>query len=142
MPAYFHTYLHLLFISVIALIPVSNPVASAFIASPYLSGFSKIDKRKAVGKITLYAFIVCCTALFAGHWVLEMFGLSVPVVQLAGGIMICKMGWEFLAADKTTEQVIDKNEKETYALSYHHLQEKLFYPLTFPVTTGTGTISV
>ncbi len=142
MPVYFHTYLHLLFISVIALIPVSNPVASAFIASPYFSGLSKSDKRTAVSKITFYAFVVCSTALFAGRWVLELFGLSVPVIQLAGGIMICKMGWEFLAADKTAEQVNEENENEAYALSYQHLQGKLFYPITFPVTTGTGTISV
>ena len=100
MPEYFHGYVHLLFVGVIALFPVVNPVGSAFIVSSYFSDLSKADKKKAVNKIVLYAFSICTVSLFAGHWILELFGLSVPVIQVAGGIMICKMGWEFLSSDK------------------------------------------
>ncbi len=141
MPTYFHTFLHLLFIGIIALFPVVNPVGSAFIVNPYFVNISRNEKRSAVKKITLYAFCICAVALFAGHWILNLFGLSVPVVQLAGGIMICKMGWEFLSSDKPDES--DGKETVTDSkLNYQHLQDKLFYPITFPVTTGAGTISV
>src|ERR1700683_3990093 len=132
MAIFYHSFLHLLFIGIIALFPVVNPVGSAFIVNPYLSGLTPEEKRRAVKKITLYAFIICTVSLFAGHWILELFGISIPVIQLAGGIMICKMGWEFLSSDKdpgvTEEGTAVKTEHPKYAL----LEDKLFYPITFP----------
>jgi multiple antibiotic resistance protein len=133
-----HSFIHLLFIGIIALFPVINPIGSAFMVSPYLSHLDKAEKRKAVGKITLYAFSICTVSLFGGHWVLNIFGISIPVVQVAGGIMICKMGWDSLASDKQKD-----SQDATLKLSdYQHIQDKLFYPITFPVSTGAGTISV
>jgi multiple antibiotic resistance protein len=139
MNADFHSFIHLLFIGIIALFPVVNPLGSAFIITPYFIGLTQDEKRKAVRKITFYAFVICTVALFAGHWVLELFGLTIPVIQLAGGIMICKMGWEFLASDKATH---DTDTSQTDTDNYGTLQNKLFYPITFPITTGAGTISV
>lgn len=139
----YHSFIHLLFIGVIALFPVVNPIGSAFIVSPYFSKLTKAEKKQAVGKITFYAFCICTVSLFAGHYILELFGISIPVIQLAGGIMISKMGWEFLSGDDTKQ---DESKQEVVqksaAAEYSHLEGKLFYPITFPVTTGAGTISV
>ena len=142
MTTYYHSFIHLLFIGIIALFPVVNPVGSAFIVSPYFANLSKDEKKRAVKKITLYAFFICIVSLFAGHWILELFGLSIPVIQLAGGIMICKMGWEFLSSDKKPDAPAISVNEEDKTFNYAHIQDKLFYPITFPVTTGAGTISV
>ncbi|MDN3550681.1 MarC family protein [Mucilaginibacter aquaedulcis] len=141
MPVY-HSFVHLLFIGIIALFPVVNPVGSAFIITPYFAHLSSAEKRKAVGKITFYAFCICTVSLFAGQWILQLFGISIPIVQLAGGIMICKMGWEFLSSDKQDDSSIPDSENQTELSWYHNIEDKLFYPITFPVTTGAGTISV
>jgi multiple antibiotic resistance protein len=138
MSADLHVFIHLLFIGIIALFPVVNPLGSAFIISPYFVGLTQGEKRNAVRKITFYAFCICTVALFAGHWVLQLFGLTIPVIQLAGGIMICKMGWEFLSTDKESH----KADTDTEDKGYLSIQDKLFYPITFPITTGAGTISV
>ncbi|KIO78309.1 multiple antibiotic resistance (MarC)-like protein [Pedobacter lusitanus] len=140
MPLLYHSYFHLLFIGIIALFPVVNPIGSSFIISPFFTGLSSAEKRKAVGRITLYAFSICTVSLFAGQWILELFGLSIPVVQLAGGIMICKMGWENLSSDKKQNGV--NADTEAKLSGYSNIEDKLFYPITFPVTTGAGTISV
>ncbi len=118
-----------------------NPVGSALIVNPYFSNVTREEKRNAVKKIAFYALCICAVSLFVGHWILELFGISIPVVQLAGGIMICKMGWEFLTSDKqeNSQSAIEAGDP---ALNYKHLQDQLFYPITFPVTTGAGTISV
>ncbi|MBL4678087.1 MAG: MarC family protein [Mucilaginibacter sp.] len=136
------SFIHLVFTAFIALFPVINPMGSAFIVSPYFEHLSRAEKRKAVGYITFYAFCVCTVALFGGHWILELFGISIPVVQLAGGIMICKIGWEFLSSDQGSDTTDDKVEVHAPVSAYEHLVKKLFYPITFPVTTGAGTISV
>lgn len=142
MPAFYHTFLHSLFVGIIALFPVVNPIGSAFIVSPYFSDLSNSEKRKAVGKIAFYAFCICTVSLFAGHWILELFGISIPIIQLAGGIMICKIGWEFLTSDKKDDKTAtDKGEAAKHS-GYDDIQGKLFYPITFPITAGAGTISV
>jgi multiple antibiotic resistance protein len=142
MPSFYHTFLHSLFVGIIALFPVVNPIGSAFIISPYFTDLSKGEKRKAVSKITFYAFCICTVSLFAGHWILELFGISIPIIQLAGGIMICKIGWEFLTSDKKDDNnTTDKGEAAKHS-GYENIQGKLFYPITFPITAGAGTISV
>lgn len=138
---HFHSFVQLLFFGIIALFPVVNPIGSAFIVNPFLSQLSEPEKKAAVKKITLYAFLICIVSLFAGHWILELFGISIPVIQLAGGIMICKMGWDSLTENK--DDYSDQAKEGGGAPNPHAgISDKLFYPLTFPVTTGAGTISV
>jgi len=139
---YSQSLLHLVFIGIIALFPVVNPIGTAFIVNPYFENLTRQQRKTAVKKIALYAFFVCTVALFAGHWILELFGISIPVIQLAGGIMICKMGWEFLSAGSTSAEQKMKAAHTAEAMDYRMLQDKLFYPIAFPVTTGAGTISV
>jgi multiple antibiotic resistance protein len=121
---------------------VVNPIGSAFILAPYFTDLTEDQKRTAVRKITFYAFMICVVALFTGHWILQLFGLSIPVVQLAGGIMICKIGWEFLSSDKESSQSDTDKDTASNMNGYESIQDKLFYPITFPITAGAGTISV
>ena len=55
--------------------------------------------------------------------------------------MICKIGWEFLSSDKKETVTLAKNNA-TAPGEDASLQDQLFYPITFPITTGAGTISV
>jgi len=135
-----HSFINLLFIGMIALFPVVNPLGSAFMVTPYFSNLTKAEKNTAVAKITFYAFCICTVSLFLGHWILQLFGLSIPVIQLAGGIMICKMGWESLSSDKKTDH--NSSGADSNLSGFTYIKDKLFYPITFPVTTGAGTISV
>jgi len=141
MAPYISTFIHSVFIGFVALFPVVNPIGSAFIVSPYFTGLSRKEKIAAVKKITFFAFLICATTLFIGHWILELFGLSIPIIQLAGGIMICKIGWEFLASDTKDDPEPDSISKEKPEQS-HEIDNRLFYPITFPITTGAGTIAV
>jgi multiple antibiotic resistance protein len=132
----------MLFISIVALFPVINPIGSALIVNPYLSQLPDSDKKAAVKKIALYAFSICVVALFAGRWILELFGISIPVIQLAGGIVICILGWESLSSRDNTKTEAKDLESLTNNNYTNNVKDKLFYPITFPITTGAGTISV
>jgi len=137
----FNTFIHLVFIGFVALFPVVNPIGSAFIVSPYFVDISRKERIKYVKKIAIYCFIICAVTVLVGHWILELFGLSIPVIQLAGGIMICRIGWQFLSVDDKEvkeKNVADKAETEHGASVESHL----FYPITFPITAGAGTIAV
>jgi multiple antibiotic resistance protein len=136
-----HSFIHFVFIGFIALFPVVNPIGTAFILSPYLINLSRKDRIKHVRKIALYAFIICVFTLLLGHWILELFGITVPIIQLAGGIMISKIGWEFLT-DDTAEPPINSSIEKKDVDPAAGIEGKLFYPMTFPITTGAGTIAV
>jgi len=135
------SFLEIVFLGFIALFPVVNPVGTALMVDPYFSGLSKSERVSAARKISIYALGICVFTLLIGHWILELFGLSVPIIQLGGGIMICKIGWEFLTTDKSYDPPgpvhQDSDDKEVA-----QLESKLFYPITFPITTGAGTIAV
>jgi len=107
----------------------------------YFSHLTYRERIRVVKRITLYALGICVVTMFAGHWILELFGLSIPVIRLAGGIMICKIGWEFLSADKSKDDV-ERSNSSVELKETETLQDKLFYPITFPMTTGAGTIAV
>ncbi len=136
-----HSFIHLVFVGFIALFPVVNPVGSAFIVHPYFAHLPRKERVKFAKKVAFYAFCICTVTLFTGHWILELFGLSVPIVQVAGGIMICKIGWQFLSSDKdpepeeTSSDIVDVKQVTL-------VESELFYPITFPITTGAGTIAV
>lgn len=133
-----NSFVNLIFIGIIALFPVINPLGTAFLISPYLKSLSLVEKKRVVRKITLYAFFFCVCILFTGPLILKTFGITISIIQLGGGIMICKTGWDFLNANN--------KEKSGKALetdvSLNNITDKLFYPITFPITTGAGTISV
>jgi multiple antibiotic resistance protein len=132
-----NSYIRILLSSLVTLFPVINPIGTAFILNPFFENVAKEDQRKIAQKVAIYAFLLCLVTLLAGQYILELFGVTVPVVQLAGGILIAKMGWDLTKDDdeKPKVEVAPTN-------SFDHLKNKLFYPITFPMTTGAGTISV
>lgn len=136
-----YSFLHFVFIGFIALFPVVNPIGTAFILNPYLSKLTLKERRKATKRIVFYAFSISLITLIAGHWILELFGLTVPVIQIAGGIMICKIGWDLLSSDAPKENQEQKILPPQQS-NMDNISDKLFYPMTFPMTTGAGTIAV
>lgn len=141
MTTYFHSFIHLVFVGLIALFPVVNPIGTAFMVNPYFSELTTQERVRVIKRITFYAFGISVFTLLTGDWILELFGLSVPIIQLAGGAMICKIGWEFLSSDKPVTPA-QASPVQTDSNQLTLLENKLFYPITFPMTTGAGTIAV
>ncbi|HWB92463.1 MAG TPA: MarC family protein [Puia sp.] len=132
-------FLHTIFIAFLSLFPVVNPIGSAFIVDPLLGDLSFPERKRAAKKVALYCLVICTVSAVIGSWILKLFGISIPIVQVAGGFMICRMGWQLLTSD---DQV--KGEKETARPERRpgDMDNILFYPVSFPMTTGAGTISV
>jgi multiple antibiotic resistance protein len=132
-------FLHLIFFGFLSLFPAVNPVGSAFIVDPLLGGLDRGERRRASKRVAFYCLSICTVSALIGSWILKLFGISIPIVQLAGGIMICRMGWQLLTSDDAV-----KGKKETAQPNRQAdtIDDFLFYPISFPMTTGAGTISV
>lgn len=131
------TFIHLAFIAFITLFPPVNPVGSAIIVDPMLGSLNRKERLFAAKKIAFYCFCICVVSVIIGSWILKLFGLSLPIVQIAGGFTICSMGWNLLNSDAvTSDKAIQPEDK------FSKIQKSLFYPISFPMTCGAGTISV
>ncbi len=138
-----NSYFHLLFIILVTLFPVINPVRSALIVYPYFLGLSEDEKKAAVRKIAFYVFCLCIFFLFTGHLLLTLFGITILLIQFAGGITIYTTGWESLTSDSAkSDSHIEISSESMATVTKSTLSDKLFYPIKFPITMGGGVISV
>jgi multiple antibiotic resistance protein len=123
-----------------ALISIVNPLSGAFI---FFGATRELDARvraQVSRWVAIYAFWIVAASLCIGAYVLSFFGITIPVLRVAGGLVIGASGWRMLTEPDATEQ----RRSETPApRSITAPPSRLaFYPLTMPLTTGPGTISV
>ena len=117
-----------------ALFPIVNPLGGAPIFVAMTSGFSPAERAALAWQVTVNAFILLLASVATGTYVLEFFGLSVPVVQVGGGLVVSALGWQLLQ----DPGAIDRAAPETM----RPRRNLAFYPLTMPLTVGPGSISV
>ena len=126
--------------SFMALFPVANPVGTGFIINGFLSGLDRSERRSIVRRIAVNYLLIGIGSLAIGHFVLSLFGLSLPIVQLGGGLLICKTALQWLGdSDASTGSAPDKSVDP---ISVRNLESRVFYPITFPISIGPGSISV
>jgi MarC family membrane protein len=138
-----HNLTYMFVSAFLALFPVVNPISDGMIIDRYLSGLSVEERKLIVRKITLNCIFVGIATLILGHFVLLLFGLAVPVIQLGGGVLICQVGLAGLSGSgDTNEPSLDTDANEHEADRFKRIRGETFYPLSFPISLGPGTISV
>src|SRR6201996_263537 len=123
-----------------ALFSIVNPLSGAFI---FFGATRELDLtlRAATARwVAIYAFCIVAASLYIGAYVLGFFGVTLPVLRVAGGIIVAAAGWRMLNAPDATEQ--RRNETPSPRTVDVAPSRLAFYPLTMPLTTGPGTISV
>ncbi|PZF71462.1 MarC family protein [Taibaiella soli] len=125
-----------------ALFPPVNPISDALIVNRYLTGLSERERKLVVWRITRNCMLVGIISLILGHLVLQLFNLAIPVIQLAGGILICKAGFEGLQDSEAESEHKKSGNRVADGGTFAKIENKIFYPLSFPICLGPGTISV
>lgn len=122
-----------------ALFSIVNPFGGAFIFLSATERFHPSLRRQLARWVAIYSLIIINMSFYVGAYVLTFFGISVPVLRVAGGIVIALAAWKMLNND---ESVDSSREQSAELLAGDTLRRMAFYPLTMPLTTGPGTISV
>jgi len=117
------------------LFPIVNPIESAPFFLAMTTGLSRADRRVLARRIAINGFLLLLGSMLLGPWLLEFFGVQLPVVRIAGGLVVTALGWKLL----TQEQWSDHNAAE---LPSPAQAKGSFYPLTMPLTVGPGSMSV
>jgi multiple antibiotic resistance protein len=123
-----------------ALFSIVNPLSGAFIFFGATRELEPKVRAQVSRWVAIYAFSIVAASLYIGAYVLSFFGVTIPVLRVAGGIIVAMSGWRMLNQPDATEQ---RRSETPNPRSITVSPSKLaFYPLTMPLTTGPGTISV
>jgi len=130
-----------------ALLPLIYPLGSALIFLG-LVGHAPTDTYRALARrIAINTVIFLAVIELIGSALLAFFGISLPIMQVSGGIVIAMIGWSLLNQQDSSPSQDKTNAADAAApaitkAQISSLQEKAFYPLTFPITAGPGCIVV
>jgi multiple antibiotic resistance protein len=116
------------------LFPILNPPGSALLFLAMTHRESQSDRAFLARRIALYATILIVVSLSIGSYVLILFGISVAVLRVSGGIVVAMIGWQMLSGTNAPPDapVTPTKKSKDYGA---------FYPLTMPLTAGPGTIA-
>jgi multiple antibiotic resistance protein len=126
-----------LFLVVSALFPIVDPLGGSPFFLAMTSEYPPEVRRALSWQIALNSFVLLVVSYFVGTYILAFFGISLPIVQVGGGIVLVGMGWTtLLQRDEGCDAANRKN------IHPQDAGREAFYPLTLPLTVGPGSISV
>lgn len=132
-----HYFAGIVFIAVAALLPIIDPFAGAPIYLAMTSGLTPEERARTAKLVALNSFVLLLASILVGAYVLDFFGVSIPAVQVAGGIVVCAFAWSLLNGPTTPDVSASSARSAPDSLT-----QRAFYPLTMPLTVGPGSISV
>jgi multiple antibiotic resistance protein len=120
-----------------ALFPIVNPLGGSPIFLALTREYSAGERKALSMRIARNSFFLLVGSYLIGTHVLGFFGISLPVVQVGGGLIVISTGWTMLKSPEQSERSdVNKNVQCRDPFS------EAFYPLTLPLTVGPGSISV
>jgi multiple antibiotic resistance protein len=122
-----------------ALFPIVDPLGGSPIFLALTKEYSRAARRALSLRIAMNSFFLLVGSYFIGTHILAFFGISLPVVQVGGGLIVISTGWALLK-QRDDDDGTDTDMKRDIQSEdpFRHA----FYPLTLPLTVGPGSISV
>ncbi|WP_370605664.1 MarC family NAAT transporter [Citrobacter braakii] len=117
-------------LTLLGLLPMVNPPTTATLLLGLTRGMPAQQVSEQINKTAVYLFITLCITLFAGTSVLSFFGLTLPSLRLAGGLVIAVIGFRMLFPSPAAQQ----SSQVSGAIA--------FVPLTIPSLCGPGTMAL
>ncbi|WP_233702094.1 MarC family protein [Iodobacter ciconiae] len=125
-----------------ALMPILNPPGHAPIFLTMTADYNSQERTILARRVGIYSFILLLISMFIGSYVLEFFGVSLPIVRVAGGLLVATAGWQLMSSGDDSHKSAGMLQVGETRPSNDELRERAFYPLTFPITVGPGSITV
>lgn len=120
-----------------ALFPIVNPLGGSPIFLSVTRDYTASARRILSRRVAMNSFILLVASFLIGTHILAFFGISLPVVQVGGGLIVISTGWAMLKRkDEDERGEVRRNMKPEDILKH------AFYPLTLPLTVGPGSISI
>src|ERR1700744_1441722 len=116
-----------------ALFPIVNPIGNTPISPPPTRGLASQGRTALARMIALNGLVLILTSIFIGTHILAFFGISLPVVQVGGGLIVISPGWALLRQPSDGDS---GGKSGGLGCSEADYARQAFYPLTLPLTVG------
>ena len=123
----------------VTLLPIINPVANASIFIG-MTGDNEALAARMAKQIAINCWFLLLAALLVGAYVLDFFGISLPIVRVAGGLVVAVNGWRMLN-DRGHDAIRARVAEGAGDLSDDEVAQRSFFPISFPLTVGPGTLA-
>lgn len=129
----FYRFTDSVFFVFFALFPILNPPAMAPVFNELTSHLDEKKQKKLAFLVSKYSFFLLFISAITGIWIMNLFGISVGAIKIAGGLLLLNTAWKMLN---------NKEGAKNYNKDIKLDEKKAFYPMTLPLTAGPGSISV
>ncbi|MBK6866589.1 MAG: NAAT family transporter [Burkholderiales bacterium] len=121
-----------------AVLPILNPPATAPVFVDLTRQLDGATRSGLARRIGVNAVLMLASAMLIGSYVLDFFGVSLPIVRISGGLIVATTAWGLLHAEHLSS---DNKAQMAQSLTADHVRIQAFYPMTFPLTCGPGSIA-
>jgi multiple antibiotic resistance protein len=118
----------------LALFPIVNPFGGIPLFFALTTGYTRHDRNREALKTSAYVIAILVVFMLFGRFVLNFFGISLPVLKIAGGLIVANTAWGMVTGSSriTAEESHDASTKEDFSLT----------PMAMPMLSGPGSIGV
>ncbi|WP_206858702.1 MarC family protein [Lysobacter changpingensis] len=141
-------FAHAFLVVFTGLLPVINPPSTALVVLSLVPDASDKQRAGLAARIAFYGVVLLTVSIWVGAYVLAFFGISIPVLRVAGGLVVAAAGWKLLQAparvDHTAAAAVGHANVDAVPDAHGDasLADQAFFPLTLPITVGPGSIAV
>ncbi|HSG91797.1 MAG TPA: MarC family NAAT transporter [Pseudomonadales bacterium] len=133
-----HEWMLLVAGTALALLPIANPISTAPIFVTLTRGYSKQRRLQQARMACVWMATILIVSLLAGALILEFFGVSLPALRFAGGLVVAQIGLGMMRSEPASQADLSAES----AAEVRHMADISFTPLAMPMLSGPGSIAV
>lgn len=120
----------------IGILPIANPFSTAVVFLTITEGLSEKGRRQQARLACIYMAVILVIFLLLGSLIMNFFGISIPGLRIAGGLIVARIGFGMLSSVSANEMPEDSREEAV------RMDDVAFTPLAMPMLSGPGAIAV
>jgi len=118
-----------------ALLPIVNPLSAVGMVVAITANLNEHERTEQIKRACIYMFCILTAFLVAGGLIMNFFGISIPGLRIAGGMIVSYLGFRMLFPDT----VLMSRQEQMEAAGKADVS---FTPLAMPGLSGPGSIAV
>ena len=132
-------------LGLVVLLPLANPLTTVALFLGLAGDMNFQERNRQAMQASIYVFLIMMVAWYAGNAVLHTFGISIPGLRMAGGLIVAFIGFRMLFPAKPVGHSVEARHKKDEIDATDTQSESVtiaFVPLAMPSTAGPGTIAM
>lgn len=128
-------------LGLVVILPLANPLTTVALFLGLAGNMNREERNRQSLMASVYVFAIMMVAFYAGQVVMNTFGISIPGLRVAGGLIVAFIGFRMLFPQQKMEDQPEV-ESKSEELNKHPTANIAFVPLAMPSTAGPGTIAM